>query len=151
MGNRLIHIRAASVGVSIAVVYLSDVMRSKRAEAAILRVGNPIRWQSSVPSLDYVREHGVHQFLTQYKRLKDVESPTFLWGDEVEYGIFKKNKNGNFDLSLRADEVRKELTAKEETEWSHLPKEQRCNWQPEYGSWMIEIVPEAPYLSLIHI
>jgi hypothetical protein len=36
-----------------------------------------------------VRRAGVRQFLHVYHRLKDIEQDDLLWGEEVEYGIFK--------------------------------------------------------------
>ena len=80
---------------------------------AILRVGNPLRWNQALPHLDYVRTHGVKQFSNQYLRLKNIETPLFFWGDEVEYGILSKNikyehedNQQHYDLSLRADSLR---------------------------------------------
>lgn len=31
----------------------------------------------------------MRQFLHVYERLKDIEQDELLWGDEIEYGIFK--------------------------------------------------------------
>jgi hypothetical protein len=36
-----------------------------------------------------VRRAGVRQFLHVYHRLKDIEQDDLLWGEELEYGIFK--------------------------------------------------------------
>jgi glutamate--cysteine ligase catalytic subunit len=118
--------------------------QQREAEAAILRVGTPLRWNQAVPHVGYVRKSGVRQFAYQYSTLKDVKTPAFKWGDEIEYGIFNKDKrSGDYDLSLRADELRKQLTDCEEHKWKqHGPG---FDWQPEYGSWMVEIVPEAPF------
>ena len=122
--------------------------------SAILRVGNPLRWNNALPHLDYVRKHGVKQFSNQYLRLKDIETPLFFWGDEVEYGVLSKNKkykhdnnNNHYDLSLRADSLRSILEKREEELYNHI--DQGCLWQPEYGSWMIETVPKKPFSGYI--
>ena len=65
---------------------------------AILRVGNPLRWNQALPHLDYVRTHGVKQFSNQYLRLKNIETPLFFWGDEVE-SIQKVDPNTGKSIS----------------------------------------------------
>jgi glutamate--cysteine ligase catalytic subunit len=100
--------------------------------AAILKVGSPLRWPAAKPHLRYVNEHGVKQFLLQYQRMKNWKSPAFLWGDEIEVGVFKKDKSGNFDLSLRGSQLRSELNSEKadvNIQW--------CEFQPEYGAWMV--------------
>ena len=83
-------------------------------DAAILRVGNPLPFGQSKTHLQNVRLSGVEQFINHYKRCQNVDTPLFLWGDEVEYGIFRKYENkvtgaSNFDLSLRGAEIREYL------------------------------------------
>ena len=107
------------------------------------RDNTPLRWDIAKEHIKYVREHGVEQFLRQYKKTWRTKTPRFVWGDEIEVGIFKKDeKSGHFDLSNRAHEMREELNSEprpvvNEIEW--------CEYQPEYGAWMIESVPSRPY------
>lgn len=76
------------------------------AEAAILKLGTPLAWKDSLPYLHYIRRHGVKQFVHKYQRCKAVESDELLWGDEIEYGVFKFDKlKGTYKLSLRTHEV----------------------------------------------
>ena len=125
--------------------FLAFLFVSIFVEGAILKVGKPFKFPN--PHLSYVRTHGVKQFSIQYNRTKSVETPLFLWGDEIEYGIFAYNKNEKyFDLSLRGAELRDELKVLE-GECVHL--NEGCEWQPEYGSWMIEAVPRDPYAGYI--
>ena len=105
--------------------------------AAILRVGNPLNWMKSKSILRSVRYSGVQQFINHYKRTKDLETPTFLWGDEIEFGIFSR-KSDRFDLSLRGAAVRQQL---EDLETDCKMAKTGCTWQPEYGAWMVEAVP----------
>ena len=84
------------------------------ADCGILRVGNPLSWQIARPILQSVRASGLHQFVNHYLRSKDVETPLFLWGDELEVGLLKYDEIAQrFDLSMRGKEVKEELIEKE--------------------------------------
>ena len=113
--------------------------------SGILRTGNPLKWSQSLNYLTYVRRSGVRQFINQYKRSKDLVFDPFLWGDEIEYGVFE-DINGKLDLTYCGTFLRQKLTSME-TEVNDLPM--GCEWQPEYGSWMIEVVPRNPYGSYL--
>jgi glutamate--cysteine ligase catalytic subunit len=114
--------------------------------AAILRQGTPLWWAEAVSSgaLSWVRSHGVTQFWNHYQKVLPIETPSFVWGDEVEYGVFYRDpaSGGHYDLSLRGADIIEMLEAREP------PLEvgkHGCDWQPEYGSWMVECVPRLPY------
>lgn len=119
-------------------------------EGAILRVGTPLDFAASQPHLQSVRLSGVDQLANHYLRCRDIKTPEFLWGDEMEYGIFRKQKSlspgdeEHYDLSLRGAEIREYLN---QVEGDDSLSRQRlgCNWTPEYGSWMVEAVPKSPY------
>ena len=111
-----------------------------------LEAGDPVPWSDSLEFLAYVREHGVAQFLQIYEKVKGVQNEDLLWGDEVEYGVLKINKEeGTVKLSLRGAEILKELQTKEETLSHPDQRYERCHWVPEYGAWMVEATPEVPY------
>jgi glutamate--cysteine ligase catalytic subunit len=130
------------------ITWIALVLLFERLNSAILRLGNPLNWLKSKPYLQSVRASGYNQFLIHYLRSKDIQTPLFLWGDEIEYGIFKASEiNGHYDLSLNATATRERLTKEEELLHNDLPI--GCEWQPEYGSWMIEAVPRNPYGSYI--
>ena len=62
-----------------------------------------------------------------------------MHSDEIEYGIFEKQKrlnNSYYELSLTGAQLRQKLTGIENSN-SDLPI--GCEWQPEYGSWMVEV------------
>jgi glutamate--cysteine ligase catalytic subunit len=65
-----------------------------------------------------------------------------LWGDELEYGIFRTDPySENVDLSVGSG-------AKLQATLSQQPAgigDELRDWHPEYGSWMIEGVPRQPY------
>lgn len=131
--------------------------------AALLRTGKPLTWQASKGYLTSIRHEGARQFISHYNRCKLMESPEFVWGDEIEFGILKSDKATNqIDLSLRAGtETRSSPTMREITNLypsmihddanltlsTDVPSANDCEWQPEYGSWMIEAVPKRPFKS----
>ena len=72
----------------------------------LLKVGVPKSWEESKKDLSYIREAGVRQFISTYNRVKDLKGDELLWGDEIEYGIFKlDHESKKARLSLRAKEV----------------------------------------------
>lgn len=122
------------------------------SNAAILRTGNPLLWTQAKPYLNQVRLSGVTQFINHYLRSADVEMEAFLWGDEIEYGVFEYSSSsrahmgGAYDLSLSSGtRLRENLTALED----HYDDSLGCIWQPEYGSWMVEATPRTPYGSTV--
>jgi glutamate--cysteine ligase catalytic subunit len=121
--------RLAISAVLLHILLLADVCVNN---AAILKVGTPLPWNAAKPHLTYVRDHGVKQFFNQYQRMKSWKSPEFLWGDEIEVGVFKKDSTGKFDLSLRGPELLRDLTTNK-----NAVNEKDCDFQPEYGAWMV--------------
>lgn len=73
----------------------------------LLKVGVPKTWDASKPDLKYIRQAGVRQFISTYNRVKNLQGDELLWGDEIEYGVFKlDHENKKVRLCLRAKEVR---------------------------------------------
>ena len=101
------------------------------SSGGILRTGNPLRWNVAKPVLQSVRLSGIKQFIYHYNRSKDIETPLFLWGDEIEYGLFGFNsKSKRFDLSLRGREIREQLSILEK-DLTNLKS--GCEWQVWMG------------------
>ena len=122
---------------------LAAVCLKCTVRSGILRTGTPLPWRVAKPVLNSVRRSGITQFINHYNRAKDVETPLFLWGDELEYGLFRyDNATRRFDVSMRGKEV-KELLAEKEKGLTALGT--GCEWQPEFGSWMVEAVPRDPF------
>ena len=42
--------------------------------------GTPLAWKDSLQYLDYVRRHGVKQFISTYNKVKDRKNDKLLWG-----------------------------------------------------------------------
>ena len=55
----------------------------------LLKVGKPLSWDEAAGFRNYVRRHGVLQFLHTLSRVKDISNDTLLWGDEIEYAILQ--------------------------------------------------------------
>ncbi|ELU37711.1 hypothetical protein AG1IA_08263 [Rhizoctonia solani AG-1 IA] len=54
----------------------------------LLFLGTPLSWEEGKKHADYIREHGITQFLNVWRKLKDREGDTLLWGDEVRSSIW---------------------------------------------------------------
>ncbi|CAN0033317.1 unnamed protein product [Discosporangium mesarthrocarpum] len=109
----------------------------------LLTVGKPYTWEEGSEHRNYVRKHGITQFLNTYNRVKDIYADELLWGDEVEYGIFKVDTEAKtVKLSLRGGEILDELNKKEK---EAMHRNEGCTWHPEYGSWMVEATPRVPF------
>jgi glutamate--cysteine ligase catalytic subunit len=75
---------------------------------------------------------------------------SFMWGDEVEYGIFSPDTaSGRLDLSCPTGyQVQERLTHGVVQKNGPGPDvSEDCEWHPEYGSWMVEAVPGKPFGS----
>ncbi|KAI9979987.1 hypothetical protein PInf_027034 [Phytophthora infestans] len=123
----------------------------------LLVEGSPLDWPDALEWLQHVRTQGIDQFLHTYNRVKDIEGDELKWGDELEYGVFHMDKETKLArLALRGAEILRQLQAKEKKseEQGREPGSPKaaagpcvegCNWVPEYGGWMIEGTPSAPY------
>ena len=50
----------------------------------LLVAGTPLKWEDALEWLDFVRQHGIEQFLHKYDRVKDIREDVLKWGDETE-------------------------------------------------------------------
>ncbi|VDN05589.1 unnamed protein product [Thelazia callipaeda] len=132
----------------------------------LLTLGTPLSWNETLPFVDYIKEHGIAQFISLYHRVKSREGDQLKWGDEVEYTIVQfdddakkvdgliskiskaKQIKGTVRVSLRSEEILGQLQAGEELN-ALLGTENRCLWRPEFASYMIEGTPGAPYGGLL--
>lgn len=54
----------------------------------------------------YIREHGIHQFIQTWRRLKNVQNDELKFGDEIECGIFAVDpEQRTVKLAIRGAEV----------------------------------------------
>lgn len=120
-----------------------------------LHESQPLTWSQAMESLQFVRDHGIEQFLSIFKRCSGTEGDPFRWGDEVEHQIFSLDSSGKNDgsrtakVSLRSPEVLAELRSVEEhLQVNGAEDADTCTWMPEYGRWMVESTPGRPYSGL---
>jgi len=88
-----------------------------------------------------VLKGGVEQFLNIYKACKDIQDCSFLWGDELEHLLVEEQVDpvtGKTTLKLALD-------AAQTLQILAASSADAVDWRPEYGSFMVESVPNYPY------
>jgi len=114
----------------------------------------PLDWHEALNKLQYVRDHGVEQFLHVFHQVKFVQEDLLRWGDEVEHAVIKlvgnpEDENRTAKISIRAPEIIQELKDLEAHGRLHgLSEADMSSWMPEYGRWMLESTPRKPYEGL---
>ncbi|ORY03394.1 GCS-domain-containing protein [Basidiobolus meristosporus CBS 931.73] len=112
----------------------------------LLSLGTPMQWDEAKKYADHVRSHGIKQFLSIYHKLKDRKKDHLLWGDEIEYMVVDyDHENKNARLSLRAFDLINELQKSEIEAATNPDIVVETSWRPEYGRYMLEGTPGAPY------
>ncbi|GMT13059.1 hypothetical protein PFISCL1PPCAC_4356, partial [Pristionchus fissidentatus] len=115
----------------------------------LLTKGTPLSWDETVPFLDYIKKHGIAQFINLYHRLKGREGDQLRWGDEIEYTIVKfDHENKKVRASLRAEELLDRLIAGEEVN-NLVGTANKFLWRPEFAAYMVEGTPGVPYGGLL--
>eukprot|EP00931_Biecheleriopsis_adriatica_P051184 TRINITY_DN29664_c0_g1_i1.p1 TRINITY_DN29664_c0_g1~~TRINITY_DN29664_c0_g1_i1.p1 ORF type:complete len:746 (+),score=151.03 TRINITY_DN29664_c0_g1_i1:66-2240(+) len=108
----------------------------------LLKVGKPLDWKDSLAHCNYIRRHGILQFINIYKKLHEIDNDRLFYGDEIEYALLKVDAAAKkVRISLRGPEVMMALRAREQD--VHMMR--GCAWHQEYGSWMLESTPSLPY------
>ncbi|CAF0788269.1 unnamed protein product [Rotaria sordida] len=108
----------------------------------LLTEGHPLSWEETKKHAQYVREHGVEQFINTYKELKDRRNDSLQWGDEVEFMIIRfDHEKKKVHLLLKAHEILPILMEPE----NQNPDDCTTLWRPEYADYMIEGTPGKPY------
>jgi len=108
-------------------------------------VGKPLSPEDTFRLSQYIRDHGITQFLNNYFKVKDLSNDELRYGDEIESGVFVVDLDTkHIRLSLRSAELRAILSEKEK-QFAH--QSEGCTWHPEFGSWMVESTPSRPYTN----
>ncbi|KJA27880.1 hypothetical protein HYPSUDRAFT_83574 [Hypholoma sublateritium FD-334 SS-4] len=117
----------------------------------LLYLGTPLAWDEAKKHADHVRDHGITQFLHIWDRLKDRQGDELLWGDEVEYMVISfDDDEKNAKLSLRQTEILAKLSTIVDDISAETPDDISVpNFHPEYGRYMLESTPGAPYTGSI--
>ncbi|GAA5832048.1 hypothetical protein JCM5353_000733 [Sporobolomyces roseus] len=114
----------------------------------LLALGTPLPWSEAKKHADYVREHGIEQFLSVWEKLKDRTGDRLMWGDEIEYMIISyDDEDKNARLSLRQEEILADLHSDGQKRKAENPTKSACIpvFHPEYGRYMLESTPGEPY------
>ncbi|KDR75147.1 hypothetical protein GALMADRAFT_268698 [Galerina marginata CBS 339.88] len=117
----------------------------------LLYLGTPLVWDEAKQYADHVRTHGITQFLQIWDRLKDRHGDELLWGDEIEYMVVSfDDEEKNAKLSLRQTEILAKLSAIVDDISADCPETISVpKFHPEYGRYMLESTPGAPYTGSI--
>ncbi|KAM0752181.1 GCS-domain-containing protein [Meredithblackwellia eburnea MCA 4105] len=118
----------------------------------LLALGTPLPWSEARHHADYVRHHGINQFLKIWNRLKDRTGDVLLWGDEIEYMVISYDDPAkNARLSLRQTEILLDLQEDAKRRMKEMPGREACIpvFHPEYGRYMLESTPGMPYGATI--
>jgi len=114
-----------------------------------LSEGTTFTWEEACEKpIDFVKKHGVLQFLNFYHKYKERSGDAFLWGDEIEYILInlQKDKKRAY-LVLRGHEIIENLSLEEKEQLEGKSRTSKINmlWRPEYSRYMIEGTPGEPF------
>jgi glutamate--cysteine ligase catalytic subunit len=115
----------------------------------LLTKGTPLSWPELLPHVEYIKTHGIAQFIQLYHRLKERQGDQLRWGDEIEYTLVKFDHEAKrVRVTLRADDMLKNLQA--QVEVNNIIGNENCTqWVPEFAGYMIEGTPGQPYGGLL--
>lgn len=131
----------------------------------LLSSGSPLEWKEAKQYADHVRRNGIQQLINTFNRVRDRQYDCLRWGDEVEYILVDMDEaTQTCRVSLRAEQVlaalKAEMKAREGLAAANCvpvrPNDQvlvsptvaatfTATWHPEYGRYMLEGTPAAPY------
>jgi glutamate--cysteine ligase catalytic subunit len=95
-------------------------------------LGATLDWESAKKVLEYIKKHGVVQFLHIYNERKAWNRRKLLWGDEIEYLVVQvDSKQKSVKLALRGHELLPLLQQPEHDD----PDTAVALWRPEYGRY----------------
>ena len=81
-----------------------------------LEAGEPYTWDESREDgiMEWVRTHGIDQFLAMWEKVKAIRCDDLRWGDELEYSILSANgDDGTVRCKLRGAEILAKLREQE--------------------------------------
>ncbi|KAA1063774.1 hypothetical protein PGTUg99_000151 [Puccinia graminis f. sp. tritici] len=115
----------------------------------LLALGTPFDWLEAKQYADHVRQQGIQQFLRLWRNLQGRTDDLPLWGDEIEYFLVSlDHTTRQANLALRQEEV---LESLQQPSTAPLPPQidVRPTFHQEYGRYMLESTPGAPYISTL--
>ncbi|KAJ3214458.1 hypothetical protein HDU67_001643 [Dinochytrium kinnereticum] len=116
----------------------------------LLSLGTPMPWDEARKHADHVRKHGIVQFANIWNRIKSRRKDHLYWGDEVEYIVLHLDDDSKTArVSLGAYDALLKLEEMEKAAIDAKSGEPHPSWKPEYGRYMLEGTPGAPYGSTL--
>ena len=106
--------------------------------------GKLVTYEEYKEYIETYKKNGLKQFMRNYNCHKDrqIERKDLHWGEEMEYALFDLNKQGDKPkLVCNALEHIQEFNKEAEANNGDI------SLTIEFGSWMVEAVPSAPYDS----
>mmetsp|Transcript_3846 Transcript_3846/g.5370 ORF Transcript_3846/g.5370 Transcript_3846/m.5370 type:complete len:675 (-) Transcript_3846:30-2054(-) len=125
-----------------------------------LTEGSTFSWEeASISPAEFVRQHGIKQFLNIFHTLKERTRDKLRWGDEIEYIVVHLDeKNEKVFLSLRGHEIIDKLAQEEHRQLHEIEEAKKSGapnglptlnlsslWRPEYAKYMVEGTPGGPF------
>ncbi|KAL9005358.1 MAG: hypothetical protein Q9188_001874 [Gyalolechia gomerana] len=122
----------------------------------LLALGTPLEWPEAKKAADQVRQWGIEQLLSIWRRAKGKERDVLLWGDEIEYLVIAyDDQNQKVKLSLRQADILDALSKDEalQKKGGCVPEIQKVvrereplpTFHPEFGRFMLEATPGKPW------
>ncbi|KIW14348.1 glutamate-cysteine ligase [Exophiala spinifera] len=122
----------------------------------LLQLGTPLDWPGAKKAANQVREWGIEQLLTIWRKAKGKERDALLWGDEIEYLVVAMDdEHKKVRLSLCQADVLEALAKDQELarQDTMVPDIQEGNiksgtlptFHPEFGRFMLEATPGKPW------
>lgn len=122
-----------------------------------LHESEPLSWEDAMSKLQYVRSHGIEQFVHIYDSAKNITDDLLRWGDEIEHNVFRlvggtEDGHRTVKVSLRSPEIIERIKALDKHGHAHgLGEADMSTWMPEFGRWMLESTPGKPYEGLMDV
>lgn len=108
----------------------------------LLALGTPLEFLESRNQNENVRKNGIEQLLYIFQAASKRDNDPLYWGDEVEYTMVDfDDKRHNAMLDVTHDEVLTVLN----TESAAICAAHNVHFHPEYGRFMLEATPDAPF------
>lgn len=112
----------------------------------LLSLGTPLAWSDARELSEHVRVHGIEQFLSIWRRMRDRQGDAPLWGDELEYMVVALDpEQKTAHLSLRQGEILQRLAQCSVSDVPGACPADLPTFHPEYGRFMIESTPGRPF------
>ncbi|KAL8897761.1 MAG: hypothetical protein Q9207_007035 [Kuettlingeria erythrocarpa] len=122
----------------------------------LLALGTPLEWPDAKNAADKVRQWGIEQLLSIWRRAKGKERDVLLWGDEIEYLVVAyDDREQKVKLSLRQADILGALARDValQKQGGCVPDLQKIardgeplpTFHPEFGRFMLEATPGKPW------